>query len=238
MIHMLFQALSGRFTDSPGQPFFFFVYSESIAVPFLAGADGLHFESGQNQYRFAGIRPRFLASTPVRAVPDIPCTENSWCKPQRSFSVHCCRLPRLALCRTAGDIPHRNPGAFHPPRKYARERHPHGCPVGAGSWRPRRSHFHRRSTGNLPHGQPRPHWHPGIETPSDPDSYSTRMQNTIARSTCSPPIALLDSCCSNWDNSTGHSAMPDHREGFPAGVPAHFCTPVRSGRGAAEMCGM
>lgn len=36
MIHMLFQALSGVFTDSPGQPFFFFVYSESVAVPFLA----------------------------------------------------------------------------------------------------------------------------------------------------------------------------------------------------------
>ena len=64
MIHMLFQALSGAFTDSPGQPFFFFVYSESVAVPFLAEADGLHCEWGQDQYRFAGIRPGSPANTP------------------------------------------------------------------------------------------------------------------------------------------------------------------------------
>ena len=81
MIHMLFQALSGGLTDSPGQPFFFFACSESNAVLFLAKADGLHCEWEQDQYRFAGIRPRYHASTPVRAVSDIPCTENSWCKP-------------------------------------------------------------------------------------------------------------------------------------------------------------
>ena len=81
MIHMLFQALSGAFTDSPGQPFFFFVYSESVAVPFLAEADGLHCEWGQDQYRFAGIRPGSPANTPARAASDIPYTANSWYKP-------------------------------------------------------------------------------------------------------------------------------------------------------------